>query len=423
MPKTFVDAIYTAKRLGVQYLWIDSLCIVQDLESDWHRQSAQMDKIYSHSFCNLAAAGARDSTEGFWFKRAPEMVDPGFVSASWLGLDRGRYSLIQRFFWQDLLRHAPVNRRAWVLQERLLAPRVVHFCCRQVAWECQELRACESFQAGIPDYACANEIHFKSLDVQRISKDPRATKYDYASQHIWKQVIEAYTQARLTFRSDKLIALSGIASRIQQDAGSEYMAGLWRSSLPQSLLWRIRGVEESQYRPAPYLAPSWSWLSVEGEICFPEPGGTLEASFIDGRVDLFDENSTGNVTGGFVRLKGRLIPAGCVEGRGQFEILTVPKADIDSWRNISQKNGPEYSLIFWDEHDLNLKPPLTAIFALPICSHDYRDGIPCVLGLVLQQTEQAKNGAQFRRLGLFRIQGKDLVTLLADYPCREVDII
>jgi hypothetical protein len=136
---------------------------------------------------------------------------------------------------------------------------------------------------------------------------------EYMETELWGKIIETYSKAQLTFRKDKLIALSGIAREIQHLLRSTYVAGLWSCHLPYSLLWAVKS---SGYRSADYLAPSWSWASVEGPISFPD--GMREvfkllsrrgecATLLDVGVDLVTpSNSFGQVKGGWIRIRGRV---------------------------------------------------------------------------------------------------------------------
>ncbi len=124
LPKTFRDAMHIAMRLGIKYLWIDSLCIIQDSTDDWLHEASRMQSVYSYCWLNLAATGFPDGSAGMIARR-----DKWHVSA-WYGIT-GDY-------WRDDLERAPMNQRAWVLQERLLSPRTLHFGTKQIFWECRQ---------------------------------------------------------------------------------------------------------------------------------------------------------------------------------------------------------------------------------------------------------------------------------------------
>jgi hypothetical protein len=83
LPETFRYAVYIAKHFGVRYLWIDSLCIVQESDEDWRREAAVMGEVYKHSYCNIAATKAANSTEGCFFTRNPNLIMPTHVTIKW----------------------------------------------------------------------------------------------------------------------------------------------------------------------------------------------------------------------------------------------------------------------------------------------------------------------------------------------------
>lgn len=161
-PETFKDAIHFARRLGrkVRYIWIDSLCIIQGrttaAREDWLHESAKMYEIYRNSYCNISATAALDSKQGLYHTREPRELWEDEINLNVAGIPGQTQqsqkhpikhcSILDLSFWERNVDDAPVNRRAWVLQERLMAPRVLHFCQDQIAWECSELDAAESFR-------------------------------------------------------------------------------------------------------------------------------------------------------------------------------------------------------------------------------------------------------------------------------------
>jgi hypothetical protein len=163
LPKTFEHALVVARELKVGYIWIDSLCIIQDDPRDWQHESSLMHRVYSNSLCNIAATGAVDSSDGLFFGR-----DPGHVNAvqTYFLLEgtakergiyktsevkfRGLYDISEVDFWKNNVLDAPLNKRGWVCQESLLAPRILHFGKTQLLWECCEMEASEKYPKGIP---------------------------------------------------------------------------------------------------------------------------------------------------------------------------------------------------------------------------------------------------------------------------------
>jgi hypothetical protein len=160
LPKTFQDAISITRALGIQYLWIDSLCILQDSEDDGRRESAMMGDVYSNSFCNIAATKAKDGSVGCFgnrdvFEAIPLIIKPAVGSPALQSRlrDGGEYPEYH-FLSDDLVNQAitysPLGCRVWFFQERLLSPRILHFSAHQMVFEYPKAVACERYPAGVP---------------------------------------------------------------------------------------------------------------------------------------------------------------------------------------------------------------------------------------------------------------------------------
>ena len=330
LSKTFRDAFTAARSyLGVRYIWIDSLCIIQDDPKDWRAESATMQDVYSHSFCNLSAIATSSGVHGLFPPRDVDRVRPCEIETNWAGRDPETYIPIPKRFWDEQLDYAPLSGRGWVFQERWLAPRILHFSSDQLLWECCELNASEAYPRGIPEITCGtnSELHhelgapadFQSCGNQTMlqkllewlylrkpsKKDDRNKEVlstakvliaqsnplglpaiTYGTQSSfknrvsapvplkpsenykkWQRLVEWYSSCKVTKEEDKLIAISGIAKRFHSALSSEYLAGLWRDNLPIELIWRVsRAESDNVQRPSRYRAPSWSWASVDTQI-------------------------------------------------------------------------------------------------------------------------------------------------------------
>jgi Heterokaryon incompatibility protein (HET) len=144
--KTFKDAICVAKTLDIQYIWIDSLCILQNDSDDWKKESSLIYCVYSNSTINIAASDAIDGTQGCFFKRRQ----------TWRCQIQGLCAQEELIYEcvppekhiRDMA--SPLESRGWRYQERYLAPRTLYFTEREVYWECHHTNACETFPAGFP---------------------------------------------------------------------------------------------------------------------------------------------------------------------------------------------------------------------------------------------------------------------------------
>ncbi|KAK5693765.1 hypothetical protein LTR17_025046 [Elasticomyces elasticus] len=308
LPRTFQDAIMFTRALSIRYLWIDSLCIIQDSATDWLHESLTMSHVYSSALLNLAATASTDGHGGLFRKKKEEFVSRCIIAANWTGHTNGNYIVMDQSAWIRKVDAAPLNSRAWVFQERFLAPRTVHFSRDQIWWECRETWACESYPEGMPD-------HSQSI-VQSFSIDLWATfdEQDIATSNAsWLTFVSKYTKTKLTRDKDRLIALAGVAEVAAAEmglAGQDYVAGFWKHDLAVDLLWHVADTQGFRVRDC-FVAPSWSWASINGSIRFSqaaaEPRGCL-------RVDITDINVTtsggdfGPVSQGIITLRCILHP-------------------------------------------------------------------------------------------------------------------
>lgn len=300
LPKTFQDAVYFAASLEeVGYIWIDSLCIIQEDEQDWLEQSVEMDRVYSETFLNLSATAALNSKGGLFRDGEFELLKEESVSLNIEGLplaydrkdlprclhDRKRFLLRQctitdASFWANEVDKGPVNTRGWVLQERLMSPRVLHFCQDQVGWECACCNTSQPFAArgrhklsvenqGPRYHSIVEGIRQRMMDANHEANADTPTVF--SPFEIWAAVVTAYSKTAISYSQDKLIALSGLAKIIAEETGCAYVAGLWRTHLASQLLWYVdpvyhpvdRSFSHQATVPNEARAPSFSWSAID----------------------------------------------------------------------------------------------------------------------------------------------------------------
>lgn len=327
LPQTFQDAVTVTRRCNISYLWIDSLCIRQDEEADWNAESLLMEKVYSSSYLNISADWGSDSSAGLFHTRDPiaHSLAPldlneklhNFFSGETTYESSTAYQVVLPNLLSSSLNRANINTRGWVVQERYLSPRVLHFGQKQLFWECRQSQASESFPFGQPPWD--SNSNFK----QEMIILPQADMI-YNQKLVWhtkwRDIVELYSRARLTKPGDKLIAISGIAKYFTSKllvVDDMYMAGIWRRDLHTQLLWltltRKAGLAESfqePHRPIHYRAPTWSWAAVDGAISFPDRSWVEESehqlSILDVHLTHTSKDVTGPVTGGYMEIRGRV---------------------------------------------------------------------------------------------------------------------
>ncbi|KAJ9604117.1 hypothetical protein H2200_011640 [Cladophialophora chaetospira] len=300
-------------RLGLRYLWIDSLCILQDPEKDWKAAAALMGDTYRNAYCNIAATAAEDGTCGLFVPRTLLDVEPCRVVANWRGHHRQPYYCHGIGVWEREIEEQPLLSRAWVAQEVTLATRVIHFSRTEIFWECLEKRARESFVDGIPNFTA------KKLSVR--ARDERDREWfqlddgDFPFHEVWKNAVQLYSRGELTYRAkDKLIAISGIARSLPLP-NEDYLAGLWQQGLSEQLLWTAsesngEGSTKTA-RSSEYRAPTWSWASVDGPVLMTTPSlsalNHASVDILEARTTLIDPSDRyGQVSDGFIRVRGML---------------------------------------------------------------------------------------------------------------------
>jgi hypothetical protein len=138
LPATFQHAVTTTRELGLRYLWIDSICIIQGKDGDFDQEAKRMEDVFSSAYCVIAASSATGQEVGFLNPRKEN---------DFLAFVKGEQSIYVSRFMDDFNAHVlegPLSKRGWVLQERALARRTIFFTDRQTYWECGEGIRCET---------------------------------------------------------------------------------------------------------------------------------------------------------------------------------------------------------------------------------------------------------------------------------------
>lgn len=292
VPRTFQDAISVSRILNVRYIWIDSLCIVQDDKNDWAEQSSTMADVYSNSYLTIAATAAKNCTSGLF--PDPENIQTRSLQCTTASgttyYIRTRTQPPHSEGIHDYYQF-PLLHRGWVLQERLLSPRMLHFGVAELYWECRRGTFCECGHAPVD----------KQDRIKTAKKiDPKTVDHD------WRDIVDLFSRLQLTVPSDTLPALSGLAkaARTYMPTG-KYLAGLWTNSLVSDLLWAPQNPSNSR-RTATYRAPSWSWASMDGPVAFPHLSerGIIEIHFkyLDSHCTPRSSDETGELEDGWIKI-------------------------------------------------------------------------------------------------------------------------
>lgn len=279
LPRTFQDAVVITRELGLQYLWIDALCIIQDDTHDWEFQSAEMADIYSNAYITVAATSAPDSHHGLfankWTRSSGDNnfkipIDAHLVTTSAKNLEdkvfvRPRLHLAHNRFCNmenamDHIEDAPLLTRAWAFQERLLPSRTLHFHAEELVWECKSAVQCEcqSLDRNFSFEETGMQGWLKNFVTGSLHDNNSAEELG----HVWLDLVSEFGALRLTNESDRLPALSGLASKFSDKCLGNYVAGIWEHDVARGLLFATSASEELQpLHQSQSSLPSWSWAS------------------------------------------------------------------------------------------------------------------------------------------------------------------
>lgn len=306
LTQTFLEAIQFTLFLGIEYIWIDALCIVQDSLPDWELEAPRMDRVYTNSYVNIAATGSVVGDESLfrYSNNSSLSIVPCRISVNRPHVSPGPIIVHHPRLWSTQVNSEDLSCRGWVLQETLLAPRVLHFAQDEIFWECDSLKACQTFPKGIPkDEDSPNLREWRRLLAGHDGSNLNTRLFTTS----WNKIMCRYSYCDLTVSSDKLVAVAGIARRLCDFTGrdhNQYLAGLWREDLLGQLLWYTFG---ENTRCPEYRAPSWSWASLDGP-CQPwevadEDHHRFLARILEARTS-HNGDPFGHITNGCLLIQG-----------------------------------------------------------------------------------------------------------------------
>lgn len=390
LPATFRDAIRTTARLGFRYIWIDCYCIVQDQGSnrraeDKLKEIAHMDLVYRYSALNIGAAHAESPFDGMFTPLVPDYFGPEFVTwAPGPGCAPQTYILYNFVFFLgdacDDVYESPLLARAWVMQERILSPRMVYFQQSRILWECK--------QGGLISRMFPlkkRAIIGAGLSSLEEIRNP------------WSRAVGDYCFRRLTYpQEDKLAAIGGIAKRLAEISGNTYVAGMWAENLIKEMSWLIRdhGTIAQVWR-----APSWSWASLDGHIRFARGFYSLAvqlANIEKHHVEALDPNNPyGAILSARLSMTGVILN---IEWNAAEKCcrLVCKTNEMETWFRVSINPQSDNDTGVWlDNSDAWSFP--AAIQCLPLYYAPYNGGIqPVSLQELRTMTEQERMQRPYR---------------------------
>ncbi|KAF5245780.1 hypothetical protein FAUST_1567 [Fusarium austroamericanum] len=374
LPQTYRDAIAICVQLQYRFIWIDSLCIIQDSRSDWQNEATMMGSVYANADLNICAASAANSSQNLFPERDKNLLTPLDITSSWEGEGERRLRIVPADLLFAEISLCPLRKRAWVFQEWYLSKRSLILGSMQAWWQCHELLACETFPNGVPEEAGVTKYWNAETEAM---KGGGKTMADWVSQ------TALYANTALTREEDRLMAFAGVAESFKafHNLTEGYVAGLWRQTLPGSLAWANHG-RKPALRSKEYKAPSWSWLSLDGPYeLLPSSGvNNLECCTVEDIWLNYVDSShdTGLLRGGSIQLRGCLIGPVARRSDGnlseEFIINTYcqDSKDIDQVEYWAGGDQVEFNLKF-DEKDAN-HAIMVSYLDIPIHDH-YQKGL------------------------------------------------
>ncbi|VUC31483.1 unnamed protein product, partial [Clonostachys rosea] len=254
LPKTFRDAVEVTRELGKQYLWIDALCILQGADGEWESEAGNMERVFANAYCTIAADSAGGWKDGF--------LTPGLWDQLVLG------SVECDCDYKSGVDESQLMKRAWVVQERVLSRRIIHFTesdanVAHTFWECGSGVRCQQFsniRVPLGEHTFILDPYFPS----RLRK----AGYYRCLQFI-QSLFEEYSKCGLTYKSDRDIAIRSLLERMGRELATDVGYGIIRCFIGSLLIWKRTAKDlTSPIDFEPRTVPSWSWMAYDGSIEF-----------------------------------------------------------------------------------------------------------------------------------------------------------
>ncbi|KAE8451755.1 hypothetical protein EG329_003212 [Mollisiaceae sp. DMI_Dod_QoI] len=311
LPQSIQDAIFVTRKLGYRYLWVDSLCIIQDSDPDKISEISKMTNIYNNASLTIAASIATKASAGFL---APRRLPPRGLKLRF-PYPNSTLGEVEVLHTTQLYDDAsePLNLRGWTMQERMLSRRLLIFGEHEITWQCQ------STQGPVPITKTLWSYHgdpprlpleLYQIDLPPHLRAPAPPNAVLGQGVLWRKFVQEYSRRQLSFLEDRFNAIGGIVQLLHESWKDEYLGGLWERNLLYTSLWhRIGDPDKRKDKDGLYLAPSWSWLSINAAVEFWILD-SIDAELISCRIELEKPSLPfGRVSSGELTVRGGMSPA------------------------------------------------------------------------------------------------------------------
>jgi hypothetical protein len=374
---------------------IDSVCIIQDDPTDWSHESSKMMQYYEQAFVTVVATSAESVHNGFLHDRTQYLISKSMPYLWKEGPNQALYLCEPRYKnSSDSVEEALWNQRAWTLQERLLSRRLLYFTGTAAWFECRTGFRSDDWLSDRFDSLKARWLPEARGEPEYRQNDPRQQFNRLQIYSEWYRIVFEYSQRGFTYPKDKLPALSGVAQKLADYLGDQYLAGLWRDDLYRGMMWapiwggEIRRAET--YRPL-----SWSWSSIDCGVYWPLIARGREhciprIKIVHAEVSGLETGVMSLITGGKIVVAGSLTEGSSLlpfhRRKGSWVRFDVDDTDED------KDNTNHYTKVLNSGED--------KLWAMPIISEARQNHN----GLILESTEELNHGiAEYRRFGSFEI--------------------
>ncbi|KAI0116002.1 HET-domain-containing protein [Hypoxylon sp. NC0597] len=371
LPKSFQESVIFTRRLGIDYLWIDSICIIQQEPEDWGdwlREAPLMFHVYQNAFLTLGASHAEDSSKGLF-----SSLDPGRqLQLGTICHGNERFELYAQQSFSDITnlflyhRSEPLFKRAWTFQERIVSSRILYFTKDELIWECYSTTACEcGFHGHGPYNPTSLKIqHLNSVvngtpalqsRLEQIKRPMRLITRTHKNDDVlrtevektWRRLVQFYSELQLTDQTDRLLAIGAIAEQTRAIRKSQtYLAGLWSASLGLDLLWvSKRRTGNQRQQSERYIAPTWSWASVPGPVDYSWASPTKSnIEILEAKCKYHNDNPFGKAMAGRLVLRGHSVTCSLrkfFQGSSPFYRIEHPDLAVDVEISVDRDPFPE----------------------------------------------------------------------------------
>ncbi|KAH6991808.1 hypothetical protein EDB82DRAFT_553674 [Fusarium venenatum] len=333
LSKTIQDAIVITRGLGLKYLWVDALCVLQkekvnDVQhmEDWSIETVRFASYYQ----NAVLTGSESSSRGLFLERPGHEVNPEPVAIRQKSYRTGfKESTIQPLRPKpgSEIVHIALLARGWTTQERLRSERILHFDANCIFWECSG--------------GYTSEVH----------PDHFVSAHETSDFFMFKNI--------QTFNSEELTEMwYSFVSEYSMKEFSKYIAGMWESSIAEGLTWMAVSTygihtddsiecDKLESQKSERVLPPWSWASNNGLVNLLFKRGPWESMI---QVENFHWRSKGSDTSGQI-LEARLTL------RGLFRMVDLSQLNLRYPRNEHTKEGSNHRDTYKYEHDARLDDP------------------------------------------------------------------